>query len=129
MALQQIDHIALTCAAPEKSKEWYIRVLGFEHVHRGQWGGEPIFLRLGSTAIALFPLKDCDGPASSRGPRLHHFALRAETREEFVAARKQLELLGIQVHFQDHEIAHSIYFLDPDGHQLEITTYDVANQM
>ena len=27
--------------------------------------------------------------------------------------------------FQDHAASHSIYFEDPDGHRLEITTYDV----
>jgi len=29
------------------------------------------------------------------------------------------------VEFQNHGIAHSIYFRDPDGHELEITTYEV----
>jgi catechol 2,3-dioxygenase-like lactoylglutathione lyase family enzyme len=32
---------------------------------------------------------------------------------------------GISFQFRDHEIAHSIYFYDPDGVMLEITTYDV----
>jgi len=36
-----------------------------------------------------------------------------------------LKKRGIKFEFQDHEIAHSIYFRDPDGHQLEITTYQV----
>ena len=31
----------------------------------------------------------------------------------------------ISTEFQDHGISHSIYFQDPDGHQLELTTYDV----
>ena len=39
--------------------------------------------------------------------------------------KRELEKRGIKFEFQDHEIAHSIYFRDPDGHQLEITTYEV----
>jgi len=33
---------------------------------------------------------------------------------------------AIALEFQDHGIAHSIYFFDPDGHALEITTYDLG---
>jgi catechol 2,3-dioxygenase-like lactoylglutathione lyase family enzyme len=29
-------------------------------------------------------------------------------------------------HFMDHATAHSIYFADPDGHRLEITTYELG---
>jgi catechol 2,3-dioxygenase-like lactoylglutathione lyase family enzyme len=54
-----------------------------------------------------------------------HLAFRAD-RENFLAAQQELKKGGIKFEFQDHEIAHSIYFRDPDGHQLEITTYEVA---
>jgi catechol 2,3-dioxygenase-like lactoylglutathione lyase family enzyme len=53
-----------------------------------------------------------------------HLAFRAN-RENFVAAQRELEKRGIKFELQDHEISHSIYFRDPDGHQLEITTYEV----
>ena len=53
-----------------------------------------------------------------------HLAFRAN-RENFLAAQEELQRHGITFEFQDHEIAHSIYFRDPDGHQLEITTYEV----
>ena len=49
----------------------------------------------------------------------------ARTAKIFVAAQQELKKHGIKFEFQDHEIAHSIYFRDPDGHQLEITTYEV----
>ena len=42
--LEQIDHLALRCASPEATKEWYVSTLGFEHVFPGQWGGSPIVL-------------------------------------------------------------------------------------
>jgi len=34
--------------------------------------------------------------------------------------------MGIPYDFQDHGIAHSVHFADPDGHKVEITTYDVG---
>ena len=53
-----------------------------------------------------------------------HLAFRAD-RKNFLVAQGELKKRGIKFEFQDHEIANSIYFYDPDGHQLEITTYDV----
>jgi catechol 2,3-dioxygenase-like lactoylglutathione lyase family enzyme len=53
-----------------------------------------------------------------------HLAFRADCKN-FRAAQLELEKREIKFEFQDHEIAHSIYFRDPDGHQLEITTYEV----
>jgi catechol-2,3-dioxygenase len=63
--------------------------------------------------------------ASGRsGVRMLHLALRAN-RKNFLAAQEELKRRGIQFEFSDHEISHSIYFRDPDGHELEITTYDL----
>jgi catechol-2,3-dioxygenase len=54
-----------------------------------------------------------------------HLAMRAN-RENFVAAQRDLTRRGISFHFTDHEISHSIYFRDPDGIELEITTYELT---
>jgi catechol 2,3-dioxygenase-like lactoylglutathione lyase family enzyme len=121
--LEQIDHIALRCASPEATKEWYVNVLGFEHVFPGQWSGTPIVLRLGSTFLTLFPQKEKE-PPSANG-RAWHLALRAATHADFQSAQAELRARGISCEFRDHEIAHSIYFFDPDGFLVEITTYDV----
>jgi catechol-2,3-dioxygenase len=43
-----------------------------------------------------------------------------------MAAQQELKTRGVAFEFQDHEISESIYFQDPDGHELEITTYEVA---
>jgi catechol 2,3-dioxygenase-like lactoylglutathione lyase family enzyme len=123
MRLEQIDHVALRCASLEATKEWYVSTLGFEHVFPGQWSGVPIMLRLGSTFIALFPQKG-DEQDSADG-RVWHLAFRAATYADFRIAQTELQARGVSSQFQDHEISHSIYFSDPDGLLLEITTYDV----
>ena len=123
MHLEQIDHIALRCASPEVTKAWYMSTLGFEHAFPGQWGGVPIVLRLGSTFITLFPQKENEQVATGGQP--WHLALRAATYSDFRSAQSELQARGVSFQFRDHEIAHSIYFADPDGFLLEITTYDV----
>ncbi|MFN2622958.1 MAG: VOC family protein [Chthoniobacterales bacterium] len=123
MKLEQIDHVALRCASPERTMNWYVNTLGFEHVFRGQWSGVPIFLRLGSTCIALFP--QTEGDQVGKGNALSHLAFLATTKDDFQSAQAELQLKGISFQFQDHGVSHSIYFVDPDGFPLEITTYDL----
>lgn len=126
MRLEQIDHLALRCASPEATKAWYVSTLGFEHVYPGQWSGSPIVLRLGSTYITLFPQKE-NAPVAANG-QAWHLALRATTYADFRSAQTELQARGISFQFQDHQIAHSIYFHDPDGFILEITTYDLPKR-
>ena len=54
-----------------------------------------------------------------------HLAMRAD-RQNFLEAQQELRRRGINYHFQDHEVSHSIYFQDLDGIRLEITTYEMA---
>jgi len=124
MELDGIDHVALGVRDVERSAKWYIEVLGFERFHEGMWNGVPTFIGKGNTGIALFPASRDAEPCTHREIRMLHFAFRAD-RENFLAAQRELEKRGIKFEFQDHEIAHSIYFSDPDGHQLEITTYEL----
>jgi catechol 2,3-dioxygenase-like lactoylglutathione lyase family enzyme len=126
MELEGIDHAALGVRDVEASVKWYTEVLGFERLHEGAWNGVPTFMGKGKTGIALFPAKPGAKPTSSshREIRMLHLAFRAD-RQNFLAAQRELEKRGIKFEFQDHEISHSIYFGDPDGHQLEITTYEV----
>ena len=126
MRLEQIDHVALRCASLEATKDWYVSTLGFEHVYRDHGDGVPIFLKLGSTFLTLFPEKASEKPAANG--RAWHLALRAATYADFQSAQAELQAKGVSFQFQDHELSHSIYFFDPDGFLLEITTYDLANK-
>ena len=127
MHLEGIDHVALSVRDVKRSAQWYIDVLGFERLHEGRWNDVPVFVGKDNAAVALFPLRSgkVSNSSSSAGPRVLHFAFRT-TRANFVAAQHELRAGGIEFEFQDHEISHSIYFDDPDGHEIEITTYELG---
>jgi catechol 2,3-dioxygenase-like lactoylglutathione lyase family enzyme len=127
MQLEGIDHVALGVRDVERSVKWYTEVLGFERLHEGMWNGVPTFIGKGNTGIALFPASQEVKPTGRREIRMLHLAFRAN-KENFLAAQRELDKRGIKFEFQDHEISHSIYFRDPDGHQLEITTYQLEER-
>ncbi len=128
MQLEGIDHVALGVCDIERAVKWYVEVLGFERRYEEMWEGIPTFIAKGNTAIALFPLRNNNSKSASRTGRfgMLHLAFRAN-RENFLGAQHELKKRGIKFEFQDHEISHSIYFRDPDGHELEITTYDLTS--
>src|SRR5438132_1568193 len=125
MELDGIDHVALGVRDIELSVNWYTHVLGFERLHKGMWNGVPTFIGKGNTGIALFPASHEAKRSTHREIRMLHLAFRAD-HKNFLAAQRELQKHGIKFEFQDHEISHSIYFRDPDGHELEITTYELA---
>jgi catechol-2,3-dioxygenase len=109
-----------------RTAAWYIDVLGFEPRYDGMWNGVPVFIGKGNTAIALFPLRSHSAHSSVRptGPQFLHLAFRTNAAG-FQTAQQELKRREISFDFRDHEISHSIYFQDPDGHALEITTYEL----
>jgi len=128
--LHSLDHIALAVRDVATSAAWYADVLGLKRVHADVWGDVPTMMSApNGTMIALFPVRFELGGEAQPPPRRSaagflHLAFRTD-RAGFERAREDLAARGIAFHFQDHQIAHSIYFRDPDGHLIEITTYDV----
>ena len=133
--VKQIDHVEMFVPDRVAAAEWYTRVLGLEVVEDFRvWAddaGGPLMIstREGGTKLALF-----HGTSQSSRPTVgfHRvaFAVDGDSFIEFVNGVESLHLHdrdGRPVSASsvfDHQLAFSIYFSDPYGHNLEITTYD-----
>lgn len=134
--VQQIDHVELFVPDMYDAARWYEHVLGLQIMRDfEEWaaGGGPLMISSdnGDTKLALF-----QGEPVSAGPtaafRRVAFRVGAEGFDEFIRRLPQLRLgdsRGEQVTAEavvDHRQAYSIYFCDPYGHSLEVTTYEYA---
>jgi catechol 2,3-dioxygenase-like lactoylglutathione lyase family enzyme len=107
-----IDHVVLHVGDLERSKRFYVDVLGFEVAHEG---GSNSFLRCGTQQVALFERTGTDIHA---GAEMNHLALRlAAGTYEDVKAVLEAENVAVSGRPGDD---HCIYFDDPDGHRLQL---------
>jgi catechol 2,3-dioxygenase-like lactoylglutathione lyase family enzyme len=124
IARRVADHVALAVGDPEASARWYKDVLGFERKHADVWGSAPAFVSAGGTGLALFKVEGSPKPPPGRDVlTMRHVAFRVDGAN-FERAQQLLKERGLDVELQDHVVSRSIYFKDPDGHEIEITTYE-----
>ncbi len=124
--IEHIDHVALTVRDVTASIAWYKDVLGLEQRHAEAWNNRPAMLCAGETCLALFEAHEDnpdDAPNADTTLIMKHLAFRVD-RDNFEAAQEALRAWDIPFTYSDHTISESIYFHDPNGHRLELTTYD-----
>ena len=118
--VEGLDHVALNVADQEASERWYREVLGLQREHAEAWGDTPVALMAQGSGLALFnAARHGEGAV-----QVSHVAFRVD-RENFEAAQDDLRRRGIAFEVDDHGVSHSIYFRDPEGLKLELTTYEV----
>lgn len=130
MKVQHIDHVAITVRDLKASCEWYARVLGLERTSPLGEDEPPQVMSAGDTAVALFTpsvnnprqLTD-DDRREQLGMR--HFAFRVD-RAGYDEAKAHFAALGLEMEEADHGICWSTYISDPDGHVIEVTTYEIG---
>jgi len=131
----QIDHVELFVPDRYAAAEWYGRILGMQIIREFEvWAtpsGGPLMISSdnGGTKLALFEGQP-QGSRPTAGFARVAFRVDAEGFVAFVRRLEQQPLTGDQGRqvtpdsVKDHKQALSIYFCDPYGHRLEITTYD-----
>jgi catechol 2,3-dioxygenase-like lactoylglutathione lyase family enzyme len=109
-----IDHVVLHVKDLERSKRFYLDLLGFEIAHESS---RRSFLRCGSQQVALF---ERAGMEINAGDEMNRMALRLEAGE-YEEVRAALESEGVTISGRPGD-DRCIYFSDPDRHHLQVLT-------
>lgn len=132
--VQQIDHVELYVPDRYEAAHWYQQTLGFQILKEFEhWAAEggPLMVSPdgGGTKLALF---EGEVRSTDRTSWYRRVAFRVDG-PSFVEFLGRLEMHPVQTQngrkvtprdVVDHGKAFSIYFTDPYGHPLEVTTYD-----
>ena len=122
-----VDHLALICSDLEQTIDFYTEVLGMTlnkvMPNRDEPSSTHIFLDMGGGNFLAFFDFPKHGPApTQRGVgSMHHLALKAAPAQ-YARALKGLRERGIPHDAHGSDDRGSVYFRDPDGILLEITT-------
>ena len=121
MKVKQLAHVVLRIRDLERSKRWYIDVMGLKVM--AEIPGHMAFLSASDSVsheLGLMQISpDAPGPEQNR-VGMYHTGWQLESRDELVNVRSKLEAKGVDVvGVGDHGISLGIYVKDPDGNGLE----------
>ncbi|ARM04483.1 glyoxalase [Burkholderia pseudomallei] len=132
-----LHHFAWRCRDAEETRQFYEDVLGLPLVHVIKKDHVPstgeycpyvhIFFRMfDGSHVAFFDLGDGQSaaPSANTPAWVNHIALRVESRTKLDEMKARLIDQGVDVlGVTDHDgYLESIYFFDPNGFRLELTT-------
>lgn len=133
----QLDHAELFVPDRYTAAAWYARTLGLQVVPEYEhWAADPrgplmIATAQAGTKLALF-VGEPQGPSPTAGFHLVAFRVSRRDFDAFLAHVRKNPVYGErgeevrELVVRDHGAAMSVYFRDPYGHRLEVTSYDVA---
>jgi catechol 2,3-dioxygenase-like lactoylglutathione lyase family enzyme len=122
MLVEGINHATFAVRELERSFCFYTEVLGLRAVAR--WDGGA-YLEAGRDWIVLIVDRE-----TRRGPLREYTHLAfSVSPAAFGEARERLREAGVEVWQENPTEGESLYFLDPNGHKLEIHTSDLTKRL
>jgi catechol 2,3-dioxygenase len=121
----KLGHIVLRVRNLERSKRFYTQVLGLSLT--GEIEGRMAFFAAAGDShdLAVMALGADAAPTEANRVGLEHFAYQVASEAELKAWNRHFRAADVTVlGSTDHGVAKGIYFLDPDGNQIEVT-YEV----
>ena len=119
----RIGHVVIKVRDLERSRRFYTEVLGLA-VMQELPQVKMVFLASNRREHHELALAEVGARAGAPNPGdigLAHFAFRLKTVEDLRAAYRELKERGVPISFTvNHGVTRSVYFLDPDGNQLEV---------
>jgi catechol 2,3-dioxygenase len=120
---ERLGHVVIKVRNLERSRRFYTEVLGMEVMMEiPAIGG--LFLannRRDHHEIALFEVGPEAEGLHSKQIGLSHIAFRLRNEQDLRAAYQEFKEKKVPISFTvDHGVTKSIYFSDPDGHELEV---------
>lgn len=124
MKLDTIHHIAIIGSDYEKSKKFYVDILGFEVIrenYRAERKDYKIDLRQGNVELELFIIPGRPKrPSYPEANGLRHLAFKVKDVEK---TAKELQALGVEtepIRTDEFTGEKMTFFFDPDGQPLEL---------
>ncbi|MED9969547.1 MAG: VOC family protein [Ruminococcus sp.] len=124
MKLTKIHHIAIISSDYERTKHFYVDLLGFEIVrenYRPERRDIKLDLKLGDSELEIFC--EQDPPKRVTNPEacgLRHLAFAVENIEDAVAALNRMGICTEPVRTDEYTGKRMTFFRDPDGLPLEL---------
>ena len=117
---RKLGHIALKVGDIERSRDFYAAVLNMQVTSEDREAGTcTLGLKPGRRDMFLYRAPTAERPGDDR-PGLLHFAWRLEDFREVRNAWRALRGMGMEPRTTLHNVTHSIYVQDPDGHTVEL---------
>ncbi|QDU82079.1 Metallothiol transferase FosB [Polystyrenella longa] len=126
--VKSIDHVTLVSKDMEKSRHFYVDVLGMEDVPRPAFSFAGKWFQAGETMIHIIEQHDQSGPAGNQDvsgyteTRTHHFAFLVDdalSAQEVLNANKVPIVCPAK---KRPDGATQVFVLDPDGYVVELSS-------
>ncbi|HXG09839.1 MAG TPA: DUF1805 domain-containing protein [Gemmataceae bacterium] len=128
-----IDHVTLVVKDLERSRRFYVDVLGMREIHRPAFSFAGLWFQAGKTQIHLIQEYAGSGPAGNllpehlRSARTQHVAFEVEDAAATVPRLKELQVPILSGPRPRPDGYIQVFVTDPDGHVIELCSPPPAN--
>ncbi|MGG5359104.1 MULTISPECIES: SMU1112c/YaeR family gloxylase I-like metalloprotein [unclassified Enterococcus] len=124
MKLNMIHHVAIIVSDYQKSRAFYVDLLGFEVIrenYREERKDYKLDLRLGESELEIFGIADApERPNYPEARGLRHLAFKVDNIEEVIQELNEKGIETEPIRYDDYTGKKMTFFFDPDGLPLEL---------
>lgn len=120
----QIHHVAIIASDYERSKHFYVNILGLEVIrenYRAERQSYKLDLKVGTSEIELFSFPNSpQRPSYPEACGLRHLCFRVEDIEQVVTYLNESGIQTQEIRVDEYTQKRYVFFNDPDGLPLEL---------